>query len=108
MCGALAGMSVARLYKMAIVPLERLRAHEMAGPQRVEKLVEDIRRRGRVERPVLVDAKTLVMLDGHHRVATLRRLGARRVPAVLVYYSSPCVEVGSWRPGATRRQGYSA
>ena len=92
-------MSVARLYKVALVPLGRLRAHEMVEPQRVEKLVEDIRRRGRVERPVLVDVKTLVILDGHHRVAALRRLGARCVPAVLVDYSSPCVEVGSWRPG---------
>ncbi|BES80945.1 hypothetical protein [Pyrodictium abyssi] len=75
-------MSVARLYRVALVPLERLRAHEIVEPQRVEKLVEDIRRRGRVERPVLVDTKTLVILDG----TTGCRRSAASAPAVYQQY----------------------
>jgi len=84
---------------LALVPLKVLRPHEEVVEQRVSSLEKDIRERGVLIRPILVDAKTMVILDGHHRVEALRRIGARRIPAVLVDYDSDCVTVGSWREG---------
>jgi len=40
-----------------------------------------------------------VVLDGQHRLAALKALGAKLVPAFLVNYRSPWVKVSSWRPG---------
>ena len=85
---------------IALVPIDSLRPHEQVIEEHVVELLEDIRSRGVLIRPILVDAKTLIVLDGHHRVEALRRLGARWVPAVLVDYDDDsCVRVGSWRPG---------
>ncbi|HID40810.1 MAG TPA: transcriptional regulator [Pyrodictium sp.] len=85
-------------YSISLVSIDALRPHEDVVEDHVKKIAEDLRRRSRLLYPVLVDAKTMVILDGHHRVAALRQLGAKYVPAVLVEYDSPCVEVGSWRP----------
>jgi len=65
----------------------------------VAELVDEIRKEGVLHEPVLVDIDTLTILDGHHRVSALRRLGARWVPAVLVDYMGELVRVESWRPG---------
>ncbi|MCE4604886.1 MAG: ParB N-terminal domain-containing protein [Aeropyrum sp.] len=98
---------------LALVPIDKLKRHEEVLEHKVASLEDDIRSRGVLIRPILVDAKTLVILDGHHRVEALRRLGARRVPAVLVDYDSDCVNVDSWREGVTvskdevRRRGLS-
>ncbi len=89
----------AALYRVELVPLDALRPHEMVIEERVRALAEDIARRRVLIRPILVDENTMVILDGHHRVEALRRLGARRVAALLVDYGSECVTVGSWRPG---------
>jgi len=76
-----------------------LRAHEQVIPGRVEELVYEIRRDGVLRVPILADARTLTILDGHHRTEALRRLGARWVPAVLVDYLDGPVTVESWKPG---------
>lgn len=83
--------------KIELIPIELLRPHEQIIDKHVEELLEDIRRRGVLIKPILVDEKTLTILDGHHRVEALRRLGAKYVPAVLVDYDDECVSVGTWR-----------
>ncbi len=54
---------------------------------------------GVLKYPILVDSKTMVILDGHHRVEALKLLGCSLVPAILVDYDDSCVSVSSWRPG---------
>jgi hypothetical protein len=85
--------------RIELIPIELLRPHEQIIDEHVEELLEDIRRRGVLIKPILVDEKTLTILDGHHRVEALRRLGAKYVPAVLVDYDDECISVGTWRPG---------
>lgn len=98
---------------LAVVPIDSLRPHEEFINDRVEALVRDMLERGVIIKPILVDASTLTILDGHHRVEAMRRIGARKIPAVLVNYDSECVSVGSWRPGVevskseVRRRGVS-
>lgn len=84
-------------YPVALVPIGLLRPHEEVDPSRLRSLEEEILGAGYLERPVLVECETLIILDGHHRVAVLRKLGKTVVPALLVSYEDPCVSVDSWR-----------
>jgi len=80
-----------------LVPIIALRSHERVIEEHVEELMRQLLRDGRLYYPVLVDEATMVVLDGHHRVEALKRLGARNIPALLVDYSSDVVRVDSWR-----------
>jgi hypothetical protein len=82
-----------------LIPLSELKEHEEIDPTKVEELVDDIRRSGTVADPVWVAAGTGVILNGHHRVAALRRLGAARAPAWVMEYHSPIVRLERWTPG---------
>jgi len=82
-----------------VVEIHRLHPHERIRPSLLEELTERIRRDGHLKRPILVAERDLVILDGHHRVEAVRVLGCHRIPAYLVDYLSPAVEVGTW-PGA--------
>lgn len=81
-----------------ILPLADLKPHEEVDPDRVRDLAERIEAEGHVYQPVVADRKTLVVIDGHHRLAALAKLGAVRVPVHLVDYDSPEIEVAAWRP----------
>lgn len=84
-------------YEVVLVPVSSLRPHEFYIEDRVRRLMREILRDGSIRRPVIVDAKTMTILDGHHRVEVARRLGLARVPAILVDYDSDCVTVDSWK-----------
>lgn len=91
--------SEANDFIIKLVPIERLRSHERIIEEHVKELVEQLLRDGELFYPVLIDKSTMIILDGHHRVEALRRLGARYVPAILIDYSSDVVEVDTWRDG---------
>ncbi len=80
-----------------LVALSWLKAHEEHVESRVAELVERFRRTGCVDYAVVADAQTGTVIDGHHRLEALRRLGARLVPAVLVDYRDASITVRSWR-----------
>ncbi len=85
---------------IALAPIGMLRRHERFIDERVVRLYRDILDRGVLVKPLLVDSHTMIVLDGHHRLEALRRLGARVVPVLLVDYDDDrCVRVGSWREG---------
>ena len=92
-------MPIVRGVLVKLVPLTSLRPHERIDESRLWEVLESIRSEGVLHYPVIVDSKTLVILDGHHRVESLRILGAKLIPALLVDYDDDCVTVGSWRPG---------
>jgi hypothetical protein len=84
---------------LAFVEQERLLAHEEVVAPKVEELVALLRRDGVVRLAIVADERSLVVLDGHHRLTALRRLGARRIPVLLVDYLDPDIRVGTWRAG---------
>jgi hypothetical protein len=85
--------------RITILPISVLRPHEAVDPGLVRELAEDIRRCGLIRKPIVVDRETLIIIDGHHRVEALKRLGCGRIPCLLVNYRSPRVAVLSWRGG---------
>ncbi|HTT26397.1 MAG TPA: ParB N-terminal domain-containing protein [Thermoplasmata archaeon] len=82
-----------------LLPVAALRIHEEIGPGELEALIARIRHDGRIDEPILVARGSLVILNGHHRYAALQRLGASQVPAWVVNYDTPEIELDRWRPG---------
>ncbi len=87
----------------ALVPIGDLRAHEETEEAKVEEVLEEIQRAGAVREPILVSRDTLVILNGHHRVEALRRLGMLRVPAWVVDYRDPRIHVDRYPGSAMER-----
>ncbi|HEY6238292.1 MAG TPA: ParB N-terminal domain-containing protein [Thermoplasmata archaeon] len=87
------------LPRFELVPIERLRVHEEVDGREVRRLVEKLRRSRSVREPLLVADGSFVILNGHHRFAALREIGARRAPAWIVDYDDPAIELGRWTPG---------
>jgi hypothetical protein len=82
-----------RREKVSLVEVDRLRTHEAVRKRRVRELVEEIRKESGLKRPVVVDRDSLVVLDGHHRLAALREMGVKKAPVFLVDYFSDQVKV---------------
>ena len=78
---------------MQLIAINKVKSHERTFGRRVECLVKDIKTEGSIKQPIIVDKHSLMVLDGHHRVAALRRLGAARVPAYLLDYQDPRIRV---------------
>lgn len=85
--------------EFALVPLVDLHAHEEIDEDNVTELVAELKRAGTFADPIWVSLDSLVILNGHHRVEALRRLGATRVPAWLLDYETDLVGLEPWRPG---------
>lgn len=69
-------------------PLGELRDHEETKPARLNFVKDRIVRERSVDIPIIVDKKTGVIIDGHHRAKALRILGMRKAPVVEVDYLS--------------------
>jgi len=82
-----------------LIRLRDLREHEEIEPKAVDQLVKEIRRTKVVADPIWVAAGSGIILNGHHRVAALRRLGAEKVPAWVIEYYSPDVRLERWSEG---------
>ncbi len=79
--------------------IEELKEHEEIRPDYLEALKNEIQSDGILKMPICIDKKTCIILDGHHRLGALKRLGCKKIPAVLVDYQSPEIKVIPWREG---------
>jgi L-serine kinase (ADP) len=82
-----------------LLPAVSLHPHEQVDEADVDGLVLEIRRLGMVREPIWVARGGDVILNGHHRYAALQKLGVRRVPAWVIDYSDPAMELLRWNPG---------
>jgi len=82
--------------EIALIDLDRLHIHEEVIPAVVDQLAESIVKDKVLRNPVMVDKNSLVVLDGMHRVAALRKIGCRRMPVCLVDYNNPTIGLFEW------------
>ena len=82
-----------------LLSVDALLIHEQIVPERVGELVRDIRAQGAVVEPILVARGSHVILNGHHRFAALRQMGARRIPAWVVDYEDDAIVLERWYDG---------
>jgi ParB-like chromosome segregation protein Spo0J len=87
--------------KVVFFEIETLREHEEIRPDYLEELKNEISLDGVLKMPICIDKKTCIILDGHHRLHALKKLGCKRIPVVLVDYQSPQIKVIPWREGET-------
>jgi ParB-like chromosome segregation protein Spo0J len=85
--------------RYVLVPIEWLKAHEQHVEQRVAELVHHFQHRGAIDYAIVADERTGTVIDGHHRLAALRRLGAKKAPVYLIDYADPQISVHTWREG---------
>lgn len=76
-----------------------LRPHEDIDTERLERLIAEINNAGTFYPPVLVDRRSQVILDGHHRWRASTRLALAVLPCYVVdYFGDPTIRVISRRP----------
>ncbi len=86
-------------HKFVLLESHLLKPHESLIPELLRETTEAIRREGYVNRPILVEDRHYIILDGHHRYQALLDLGCRKVPVYLVDYFQEDIRVVTW-PGA--------
>lgn len=88
--------SIPMRYRFAIVEISKLRHHEAIQDDLLEKCVQMLENDGVFKVPILVDENDFVVLDGHHRVEALKRMGYTKIPVYLVDYWDKAIEVTTW------------
>jgi hypothetical protein len=83
-------------FEIVLKELSALHIHEEIIPEKEQELVERITHDGIWIHPIIVDRKSLVVLDGMHRVAAAKEIGYRYIPACLVDYDNPDIRIGCW------------
>jgi hypothetical protein len=84
------------ILKVALENVWSLKLHEQVIAEFLKKLKESIVSEKVVKDPVMVDEKTLVVLDGMHRVVALRELGYSYIPCCLIEYKFSTVQLAAW------------
>ncbi|MCD6528968.1 ParB N-terminal domain-containing protein [Candidatus Bathyarchaeota archaeon] len=79
--------------RVRLVDISELKGHERTDECRLKALKDEIESDGILKKPIVVDERTKVILDGHHRVEALRLLGCSRIPVCLVNYASEKIGV---------------
>jgi len=86
---------------VCFVDLGMLREHEEIRPEYLEQLKDEILSDGILKMPIAVDQTTYIILDGHHRLHALKKIGCKRIPVILFDYQSSGIEVVPHREGET-------
>lgn len=87
--------------KIYIINNQKLKPHEQIRKSYLIKLARQIKHDGLIKKPIIVDRKTMVILDGHHRYNSSKFLGLNFTPAHLVDYSNENIRVNSRRKNLT-------
>ncbi len=85
--------------EFALVRLSDLKAHEQIEEKNLVALIARLRRTKLISEPIWVAQGSWVILNGHHRVEALRRMGAERVPAWVLDYESELIHLERWHTG---------
>lgn len=84
-----------------LIEIGRLKHHEQVRPERTRWMMRSLKGHEYFGPPIIVEKNSYVILEGHHRVNSLKRMGYRKVPAILVSYKK--IAVRSWCPVVPKR-----
>jgi hypothetical protein len=76
--------------------IDTLLLHEEPILELLKRLITSIKNDGCLNHPIIVDSESFLVIDGVHRVAALKKLKCKRVPACLVDYKNPAIQIFSW------------
>lgn len=87
-----------RIMRIHFVDIDLLKPHEALDPVELKLLIESINEKGVFYKPMLVDRDSFVILDGHHRWAGLKEMGAKKIPCILLDYFDDEIKLYTWYP----------
>jgi len=93
--------------KIAIIDIGSIHMHEETIPEVVQALAADLLRDSVLRHPVIVDEKTIVVLDGMHRAAALKAIECIRIPVCFVDYDNPSIRIETWYRAFNRKKPQS-
>lgn len=85
------------MYTLELVNISLIVETEEHIEERAIWLKSHIEEEGIWRVPIILERKTLAVMDGHHRLSAAKALGLQRIPAILLDYQSDNVVVSSWR-----------
>ena len=85
------------MYTLELIKVESIIETEEHIPERVEWLKNVILQEKVWCVPLILEKKSLALMDGHHRLNVAKIIGLKRVPAILLDYYEDNVIVNSWR-----------
>ena len=74
--------------RIQLVPNHLLKQHEQIRKRHMRALLRQIKHDGYLNNPLIVDKKTMIILDGHHRYNALKDLGMVSSPVYLCRLSA--------------------
>jgi hypothetical protein len=92
-------LSLREINEIVFIEIEDLKEHEEIRPDYLEELKNEILFDGILKMPIAVNKTTNIILDGHHRLHALKKIGCKRIPVILFDYQSPEIEVLPHRHG---------
>ncbi|MCK4310790.1 MAG: ParB N-terminal domain-containing protein [Methanomicrobia archaeon] len=87
-----------RIMKIHFIDIDLLKPHEALDPLELELFVKSINEKGVFYKPMLVDKTSFVILDGHHRWIALKKMGAKKIPCILLDYFNSEIKLYTWYP----------
>ncbi|HBL98633.1 TPA: hypothetical protein DDZ86_03250 [Candidatus Dependentiae bacterium] len=66
-----------------IVDINQIKQHEQIRKGHLKEIKSQIEADGFINDPIIVDANTMIILDGHHRYNALKQLGLSFSPVFL-------------------------
>ncbi len=82
-----------------LVELSDLLGHEMTIYVELGQLIAGVLNTSTLDWPILIDEKTKLILDGHHRTEGLKALNFTNIPAILIdYHDDDLIKIGTWYP----------
>lgn len=91
-----------RIFPISREPLSEIQPHESVNEPDLNSFCESFREKGLFYKPILIDGESGTILDGTHRWAGLKKLGATHAPVIKFNYQDDAeIEVGTWFPIAS-------
>jgi len=81
---------------LTVSRIGELLPHEEVIPDYLETLERAFRVSVYQRNPIIVDERSMVILDGTHRWAVMRKMGYKWIATCLVDYRNPSIRVGRW------------
>ncbi len=73
-----------------------LKPHEETVQEELDAIIGALRNEPVLRHPIIADSNSGAVLDGTHRLAALRQLECLAIPAALIDYQNPLVQVERW------------
>jgi hypothetical protein len=84
------------LQRFSLVDINKVKPHEDVIPESVKQISKEIDSDGVQLDPIIIDRNSMIILDGMHRLAALKYLGAKRILTFSVDYTDSLITVGRW------------